>query len=88
MPESRKRKKDARPVESDDELRPSWTEGIKHSPRWYAPLAFTLMGLGLLWIVLFYALTLSGIALPLGNWNLAIGFGVIIFGFGMLMWWR
>ncbi|EEZ92415.1 cell division protein CrgA [Mobiluncus mulieris] len=91
MPESKKRKRDAKKVQSDSELRPSWTEDIKRSPRWYAPLAVTIMLLGLLWIVVFYALALGFGGynlLGIGQWNLAVGFGVIMVGFIMLMWWK
>lgn len=48
------------------------------------------MGVGLLWIVLHYILAqTAGInLLGLGNWNIALGFGVIMVGFIMLMWWK
>lgn len=90
MPESKKRKRASKAVKSDSELRPSWTEDMKRSPRWYAPLAMVIMGIGLLWIVLFYILaqTLGFDPTGLGNWNIAIGFGVIMVGFIMLMWWK
>lgn len=90
VPESKKRKRDAKKVQSDSELRPSWTEDIKRSPRWYAPLAVTIMLLGLLWIVVYYALALNfGYnLLGINQWNIAVGFGVIMVGFIMLMWWK
>ena len=48
------------------------------------------MGLGLLWLVLHYALALNlGVnLLGIGNWNIALGFAVIMVGFTMLMWWK
>lgn len=92
MPESKKRKKSGsnKPVVSDDAIRPAWNDGIKHSPRWYAPTAGVIMLLGLLWIVMYYALagTRMAIIVALGNWHLLIGFGLIMVGFIMLMWWR
>lgn len=90
MPESKKRKRNAKKVQSDSELRPSWTEDIKRSPRWYAPLAVTIMLLGLLWIVVYYALALNFQynLLGINQWNIAVGFGVIMVGFVMLMWWK
>ncbi|WP_297589638.1 cell division protein CrgA [uncultured Mobiluncus sp.] len=90
MPESKKRKRASKVVKSDSELRPSWTEDMKHSPSWYAPAALIIMGVGLLWIVLHYILAqTAGInLLGLGNWNIAVGFGVIMVGFIMLMWWK
>jgi hypothetical protein len=47
-----------------------------------------VMLLGLVWVVVFY---LSSGAWPLsaiGNWNLGIGFGLILGGFGMTAGWR
>ncbi|MDO5672748.1 MAG: cell division protein CrgA [Actinomycetaceae bacterium] len=90
MAESKKRKKTGsnKPVVSTDEIPPSWTEGIKQSPRWYAPLAFILMGIGLLWIVIFYAISANVNLFGIGYWNLVGGFGFIMAGFIMLMWWK
>jgi hypothetical protein len=48
----------------------------------------TLMVLGLLWIVVFY---ITQRAYPVPNidyWNLAIGFGILLLGFGMTTRWR
>lgn len=58
------------------------------SPSWYAPVMVTLMVLGLLWIVIVY---LSSGQFPVaawGNWNLAVGFGLIVVGFLMTTNWR
>jgi hypothetical protein len=47
-----------------------------------------VMLLGLVWVVVYY---LSQGALPIrqiGNWNLLIGFGLILGGFGMTAGWR
>lgn len=90
MPESKKRKRSANKVKANTDLHPSWTEGMKRSPRWYAPLSMSIMGVGLLWIVLHYVLaqTLGINLLHLGNFNIALGFGVIMVGFVMLMWWK
>jgi cell division protein CrgA len=58
------------------------------NPVWYAPVMVGLMVLGLIWIVTFY-LTATQYPVPsLGNWNLAIGFGLIIVGFLMTTNWR
>jgi Cell division protein CrgA len=83
MPESRKRKK-ATP--SGDQPRPVATPAT--SPRWWAPTMVTLMVLGLVCVVLTY-LTKGNLPVPsLGNWNLAIGFGVMVVGFFMTLRWR
>jgi len=47
-----------------------------------------LMVIGLLWIVVFY-ITQTSYPIPkIGNWNLAIGFGMLLVGFGMTTRWR
>jgi hypothetical protein len=53
----------------------------------------TLMLLGLVWVVVFY---LSSGSWPIshigsfqvGNWNLLVGFGLMLVGFGMTARWR
>jgi hypothetical protein len=50
-----------------------------------------LMVLGLAWIVVHYISAGSGHYLPIpqiGRWNLAIGFALILAGFGMTTRWR
>jgi len=62
----------------------------KPNAPWFLPVMLGLMLLGLLWIVVFYV-TAGGYRLPipaLGNWNLAIGFALIIAGFAMTTRWR
>ena len=59
------------------------------SPVWVAPLMLTLMGIGILWLVIFYitqpSMPLTG---DLGNGNLLIGFAFIIAGFVVATQWR
>lgn len=58
------------------------------SPRWVAPLMLGCFLAGIIWLVLFYV---TGGSLPLKsltNWNLLIGFGFIIAGFGISTQWR
>jgi hypothetical protein len=65
-------------------------EEAKPNPPWFLPVMLGLMVLGLLWIVTFY-ITATSLRLPIpaiGNWNLAIGFALIIAGFGMTTRWR
>ena len=61
----------------------------KPSPVWLAPLMLALFGIGVLWLVVFY-LTQGDMPLvsELGNWNLLVGFGFIIAGFGLSTQWR
>lgn len=82
MPESKKRKK---PSEARPETRAA---AVKPSPSWWAPTMVVLMVLGLVGVVLTY-LTQGNLPVPgLGNWNLAIGFGVMLVGFFMTLRWR
>ena len=92
MPESKKRKR------PDRAPRPAGAAGaapVKKkgpSPRWLAPLMLALFGIGVLWLVVFY-ITQGGMGgLPYAsdwdNWNLLVGFGFIIAGFGLSTQWR
>ena len=80
MPESKKRKK---ATEKGHEPRPAAVPAV--SPRWWAPTMVTLMVVGLVCVVLTY-LTKGNLPVPdLGNWNLAIGFSIMIVGFFMTL---
>jgi hypothetical protein len=61
----------------------------KSSPRWLVPTMLGCLLLGLAWIALFYV---TGGSTPLqsalGDWNLIVGFGVIIVGVGLSTKWR
>ncbi len=63
-------------------------EADKTSPSWYAPLFVILMVLGLLWIVVYYISSGTLPIGPLGAWNLAAGFALMMVGFLMTMNWR
>jgi hypothetical protein len=62
------------------------------NPVWLAPTFITLMIGGTLWLVVFYltaSATFSGYPIPdIGNWNLAIGLGMVMVGFGMTVFWK
>ena len=68
------------------------------NPVWFKPLMFGFMILGLVWILTFYIsnqyLPLGSVfatslpALNLGSWNLLIGFGLAMIGFGMSTRWK
>jgi Cell division protein CrgA len=61
----------------------------KVSPPWVGPLIVALLVLGLAWIVVYYV---SANGFPgmsaLGNWNLVIGFGLVIGGLTLATKWR
>lgn len=66
---------------SDDEF-PSPT------PLWYRVIMFTLMILGVLWIVIFYITQSTLPVAAAGNWNIGIGVGLIMVGLMMTTRWR
>lgn len=58
------------------------------NPVWFKPVMFGFMIIGLAWIIVFYV---SKTAFPiptLGNWNILIGFGIMMIGFFMTTRWR
>lgn len=63
------------------------------TPQWYKYLMVGLMLAGLAWIVATYlglpTSTKGGFPIPtIGNWNLAVGFGMALVGFAMTTRWR
>ena len=88
VPVSKKRKKQGRPVEAEDTTIASWTDGIPTSPSWWAPTFVTLMLLGLVWLVVVYMTNFAYPIPKVGNWNLAVGFGLMFAGFIMTLRWR
>ena len=57
------------------------------NPSWLAPTAVVFLVLGLLYLVTYY-ISSGLLPLPIGDWNLAAGFGVLMVGGGMLMFWK
>ncbi|OKL50551.1 cell division protein CrgA [Boudabousia marimammalium] len=92
MPESRKRKKNGKSVsqiaEKKTEIKPDWTEGIKPSPSWWAPVFCTLAIIGLIWLAIYYMWSAQYPIPGIGHWNMGIGLGFIFAGFLMVMRWR
>jgi len=86
VPESKKRKKAVyTPPPAPGHL----NKKKKPSPVWLAPLMLALFAIGILWLVVFY-ITAGDMPLVggLNNWNLVVGFGFIIAGFGLSTQWR
>ncbi|MDR0365258.1 MAG: cell division protein CrgA [Bifidobacteriaceae bacterium] len=82
MPESRSRRQKKAAYKA-----PTGSSKSRISPPWWAPTMVTVMILGGLWVVIYY---LSGGAWPIeaiGGWNLAVGFGLVLAGFGMTSGW-
>jgi hypothetical protein len=84
MPESKGRAKPSSRVPAD----PAKESHPKPSPRWLVPVMLGAFILGLLWIVLFYLVPDAPVLSALGNWNMLIGFGLIMVGFGLSTRWR
>jgi len=61
----------------------------KVSPPWLAPVMVACLVIGLAWIALFYITngTLAGMS-ALGDWNMVIGFALIIAGVVLATQWR
>ena len=58
------------------------------SPRWLVPVMVGCFVLGLLWVVVYYVTETDYPIGALGLWNMAIGFGLIIVGFGLATRWK
>jgi hypothetical protein len=58
------------------------------SPRWLVPVMLGCFILGLLWIVAYYIAPGMPVLSELGRWNMVIGFGLIMVGFGLSTKWR
>ena len=94
MPESSTRKKNVKPSAAANA-----DNGRKEidapNPAWFAPVMFGFMLLGLVWIITYYV---TGAQFPLGsffvapfnigNWNIAVGFGIALVGFIMSTRWK
>ena len=46
------------------------------------------MVLGLLWVVVYYVTQTEYPIESIGNWNMAVGFGLIAIGFGLATRWK
>jgi hypothetical protein len=98
VPESKSRKK--KPVSVD----PAWAArqaeaaakeaaaAEKGNPAWLVPVMLGLMVLGLVWIVVYYltaARVGGGFPVPaIRQWNIAVGFALIIGGFALTTRWK
>ena len=86
MPESKSRKK----PEKATPTTPKIAKPTTGNPPWLVPTMVTLFIVGILWVVTFY-LTSSGLRLPIpaiGQWNIAVGFAILLAGFGLSTRWK
>lgn len=82
MPESRIRRKAAYTPP------PAKSAGPKTNPRWFVPVMLGLMLVGLVWIVVFYLFETRYPIPGIGDWNLVMGFALVLSGFVMTTRWR
>ena len=58
------------------------------NPPWLVPLMLACFLIGLLWIVVFYISQTEYPIGAIGNYNMLVGFGLILVGFALSMRWR
>ncbi len=100
MPESKGRKaaevkkKDSRKAEvaaTQSEKRRR-TPSLADNRGWVAPTFVTLSLLGVLWLIVWYLAAATGTVIPvmsdIGSWNVLIGMGLMIAGFGVSTLWK
>lgn len=89
MPESRRRKAAVKKKQAQREVDIDKNRELAGSPRWWAPVMVTLMLIGLIIVVTAYV-TSGQYPIPFdnGNYNLFLGFGVMLVGFLMTMGWK
>lgn len=81
MPSSKKRDKDV--YKAPRKLGKPKSE----NPRWLLPVAMTLLVLGPVWIVVYY-ITRAQWPLPIGDWNLGVGFVFLAGAMALLTRWK
>lgn len=71
---------------------PQRSQKVAVSPRWLVPTMVGCWLLGLAWIAVYYVTASTSTNVPgmsaLSNWNLLIGFGVIVIGVVLSTRWR
>ncbi|GAA1172077.1 hypothetical protein GCM10009584_11260 [Ornithinimicrobium humiphilum] len=87
MPESRGRAGAKKRAQRVSELEPQ-TQKLPSNPGWFVPVMCGLMILGVLWVATFYVTSGDWPIAAIRYWNLAIGMGMIMAGFGMATRWR
>jgi hypothetical protein len=71
---------------------PQRSQKVAVSPRWLVPTMVGCWLVGLAWIAVYYVTASTSTTVPvmssLSNWNLLIGFGVIVIGVVLSTRWR
>ena len=84
MPKSRIRRRSVFTPPTSDQPKPVRLG----SPRWLVPLMVACFVIGLLWVVVYYVTQADYPIKDIGLWNMGIGFGFIIVGFGLATRWK
>lgn len=85
MPESKGRDKKAKYTPP----RTATPRGEQSNAPWFVPVMVGLMVVGLLWVATFYISGTHRFPIPaIGNWNLGVGFALMMAGFLMTTRWR
>lgn len=89
MAESRRRKAAVQKKRAQKATEIEKNRDLQSSPKWWAPVMVGLMVLGLIIVVTAYV-TGGNYPIPFdnGNYNLFVGFGVMLVGFLMTMGWK
>mgnify|MGYP003520904065 CR=1 FL=1 len=90
MPVSKPRKNKVVHTEEDVSSFTQHLDKKAGNPAWLVPTMCALLIAGVLWVVVFY-LTASGLGLPIpgiGQWNIAIGFALMLGGLGLATRWQ
>ena len=58
------------------------------NPPWLVPLMIGCFVAGLLWVVIYDVTQTDYPIASIGNWNMAVGFGLIAIGFGLSTRWK
>ena len=87
MPKSQVRKKKVYTPPTD--VRPAVNAASrKPSPVWLPVSAVSLIGFGIVWLVVYYLSEQQYPVEALGYWNLAVGFGCMVASLALLARWR
>ncbi len=60
----------------------------KYGAPWVGPAMATMFVIGVVWLVIYYLAESHNAPLPINSWNLLVGFGFLIVGFGLATKWK
>ena len=65
----------------------SATKPKSENPRWLVPTFSTLLVVGVAWILVYY-ISRAQFPLDIGQWNIVIGFSMLMVAMGLLTRWK